>query len=198
LVTTETGTWFSEHDVIANRLASLAGSAETAEFPYVAPTNTPAGEIIGDFVERCLAEERAVTASLEARGFRVLASAGTVVAVLIGLVAIAPTSISGWTSTFLIVGLACLLVSAALAVVCASPKRTVDIDPGSVEAKLTDQAWQARAELARRSVARSQLKVWASIRAVNTRLIGWLRFAVIAHVIGLTVASTAALVIVLR
>jgi hypothetical protein len=196
-VTTETGAWFTEHDVIADRIASLAGSAATAEFPFVVPDDQPAGEIIGEFVDRCLAEERAVTASLVARGSRVLTSAGLVVIILLGLVAITPKTVSGSAAALLGLGLGLMLVSAALGIVCASPKRTIDIDPASVEAKLTDQAWRAKSELARRTVARSQLKVWMSVRALNSRLNRWLRVAVTIHVVGLGAACAAAWVMLI-
>ena len=102
-----------------------------------------------------------MTASLEARGLRLVASAGTVVAVLIGLVALTPKTLSGLSGSLLGVGVGCLLASASLAIVCASPKRALEVEPTSVEAKLSDQFWRAKSEYARRSVARSQLKVWA-------------------------------------
>lgn len=196
-MTTETGTWFTERDAIADRLASLAGSAATAEFPYVIQDETHAGEVMGEFVERCLAEERAMTASLEARGLRLVASAGTVVAVLIGLVALTPKTLSGLSGSLLGVGVGCLLASASLAIVCASPKRALEVDPTSVEAKLSDQFWRAKSEYARRSVARSQLKVWASVRVLNDRLNWWLRMAVVVHVVGLAIMSVGALVLVI-
>ena len=52
-MTTETGTWFTERDAIADRLASLAGTRLQPSFPYVIQDETHAGEVMGEFVERC-------------------------------------------------------------------------------------------------------------------------------------------------
>ncbi len=197
-MTTETNTWFAGGDSVSDRLAALAGSAQTAEYPFVTTDDVPAGEVMGEFVERCLAAERRATASLEARGLRVVAASGTIAVVFVGLVALAPKGVPVVTEVLLVLGAGGALLSAAIAIGCASPKRTVDVDPASVEAKLSDQFWRVRSDLARRTVARSQLKVWEAVRALNNRLSRRLRTAVMIHVAGLAMVAAGGLLTVLR
>lgn len=174
-------------------------NSETAEFPFVSPLGTPAGEVIGDFIERCLVDERNVASTLGAQAIRVVTSSGAITVVLIGFVVLTVQSgaipFSFLAGMLLTAGIATFLVAATLAVASASPGRVV-VDPASVERNLSDQWWSAQAGVARRTVARSQLNVWSVLRLQNQRKARWLRTATVIHLIGLVLVSVAALVAV--
>jgi hypothetical protein len=130
------------------------------------------GEFYADFIEKELVDQRASKASLEQRGLAVVSTSGVLVAVLFGFTTIArdgraldiPASARLW----FYVALGAFAVAAAFALAVMIP-RGYDATNAVALADVLRDRWQNPPWMARRRVAATRLKIYASYRRGNRR-----------------------------
>jgi hypothetical protein len=130
------------------------------------------GEFYADFIEKELVDQRASKASLEQRGLAVVSTSGVLVAVLFGFTTIArdssaldiPSSARLWF--YMALGAFALAATLSLAVI--TPRGYEATNPVALADVLRDK-WHNPAWMARRRVAATRLRLYASYRRGNRR-----------------------------
>jgi hypothetical protein len=130
------------------------------------------GEFYADFIEKELVDQRASKASLEQRGLAVVSTSGVLVAILFGFSTIArdrsaldiPSSARLWF--YIALGAFALAATLSLAVII--PRGYEATNPVALADVLRDK-WHNPAWMARRRVAATRLRLYASYRRGNRR-----------------------------
>jgi hypothetical protein len=150
------------------------------------------GDAYADFIERELVDLRAVTRSLEQRGLAVVSASGVLVALLFGFTAVAggraelniPSSAHPWFYA----GLVLFAVAAALGLLTNLPWRFQATQTAALELVLRDK-WSDPPWMARRRIAVTRLKLYASYRRGNKEKGILLGVAILTELLALSVLA---------
>jgi hypothetical protein len=165
--------------------------------PHKEPAKS--GSAIRNLIQDQLAQERSLKDSLESRASVVIASAGTLVTLLLALVALVskpdPSSFPV-ASRFLIgAAIAGFLLAATLAILAIRPREYAVVDVQSLREMASSQAYDAPASVGEPKIALAQVQLIEKTRLGNRRKARFLMRAVLAEMVavaflGLAIGAT--------
>jgi hypothetical protein len=145
-----------------------------------------------------LADERTKKGSLEQRGLAVISTAGTLVAIILGFVALATrnpsSSLPGTAALLLLIALLVLVIASAAGLLVNLPARTPIVDAEGLVAMADHADWNRPDPETARTEYRLQGQMLIALRKVNRVRARVLISALLLEVLALTLMATSAVV----
>lgn len=168
--------------------------------PQAADNAEKGGPVIAAFIVRELETSRAMAASVQARGIAVISSAGTLVTLLLGLVAITTDTTSHMFLTSakypLCLAAMFLVLAAVAGIITNAPRRGQATDFDSLRPLLGEKLWHVPAGHAEQEVAKVQLNLAHASRQRNSRMARWLLYSIILEILGVACLAWCIVVLV--